>query len=200
MAHVLMPTRRLFVTVFAVFGTIFPPLYASGAPQVTLAWRDTSTNESGFTIERKAETESSYTVIGQVAQNITSYTDAGVITGVRYCYRVRAFNVDEVSGYSNEACRAATDPNTPVPLLVSLLGQGAVNSKPAGISCTPTCEKGFPPGTTVVLTAVPKPGWRFQRWGGDCVAKTGTCSFSLSQRKNVTAIFSQTTAVQSTSP
>jgi|GEM_PF-3288006 len=196
MASVLMPPRRLFIAALAVFNTIFFPLWALAAPQVTLTWRDNSVGEDGFIIQRRAEPAGGYTSLIRVARNTTSYIDTNVISGARYCYRVQAFNVDEVSTYSNEACRAVAEVSSLVSLSVSVVGKGVVNSNPAGISCAPTCEKGFSPGTTVVLTAVPKAGWQFQEWGGSCVGKTTTCSVPLDQSKNVTATFSQITETQ----
>ncbi len=192
MAPVLLPPRRLFIAAFAAFNTILFPLY-TWAAQVTLTWRDNSANEDGFIIERKTDTADGYSPFTRVARNTTSYVDNDVISGVGYCYRVQAFNADEVSSYSNEKCHAATDVSSLVLLSVSIVGQGAVNSKPAGIGCAPTCEKEFSSGTTVVLTAVSKAGWKFQEWGGSCIGKTITCSLPLSQKKNATATFAQTT-------
>ena len=200
MAPVLIPPRRLFIAVLTVFSTVFPSLSASAAPRVTLSWRDNSTNENGFIVERRTDPAGSYAVVGQAARNAISYVDTDVIAGARYCYRVQSFNADGVSPYSNEACSSAGEPSALVSLSISIVGQGAVSSNPAGIACGQTCENEFSVGTTVVLTVVPKPGWQFQGWGGSCVGKTTTCALLLNSGKNVTTTFSQTTVVQPTSP
>ena len=68
--------------------------------QIDLYWVDTSENEDGFVVERKA-TEY-FTVIGRVGANISSFTSAGLFEETEYTYRIRAFNVTGSSGYSNE--------------------------------------------------------------------------------------------------
>ncbi len=70
--------------------------------RIELSWNDNSSNESGFKIERREESQS-FVQIAQVAANVTSYSDAGVSENVAYTYRVRATNNEGDSGYSNEA-------------------------------------------------------------------------------------------------
>jgi hypothetical protein len=82
--------------------TIVPP-----PSQLNLTWQDNSTNESGFQIERKVGAGGSYAQIASVGVNINSYLNTGLVSGTTYCYRVRAANSSEVSGYSNEACATA---------------------------------------------------------------------------------------------
>jgi hypothetical protein len=72
------------------------------AGQVRLQWRESSTNESGFRIERK-EGAGAYREIGTVPANTTTYTDGGLTAGTVYTYRVRAYNPAGTSSYSNEA-------------------------------------------------------------------------------------------------
>jgi hypothetical protein len=73
-------------------------------PKLTVTWQDNSNNEDNFEVERKTGTNGLYVRIVTLAANNNSYADAGVISGATYCYRVRAANSSEVSGYSNEAC------------------------------------------------------------------------------------------------
>ena len=83
------------------------------AASLNLQWSDNSSNESGFKIERKTGTGGSYSQIGTVGANVTSYNDAAIAGGSTYCYRVRAFNGAGDSGYSNDTCASvpAGDPN-----------------------------------------------------------------------------------------
>lgn len=76
---------------------------AVSASQVTLIWRDNSSNESGFQIERKIGS-GSWVQIGVVGTNFTSFTDEDLNPArARHHYRARAYNAAGVSGYSNQA-------------------------------------------------------------------------------------------------
>ncbi|MBN1146187.1 MAG: carboxypeptidase regulatory-like domain-containing protein [Anaerolineales bacterium] len=61
--------------------------------QVSLHWTDESDNESGFRIYRKDCVLCSWTQIGSVGANITSYIDAAVLPLYTYYYKVCAFNI-----------------------------------------------------------------------------------------------------------
>jgi alpha-tubulin suppressor-like RCC1 family protein len=75
---------------------------ASSQSKITLDWRDRSTNEQGFRIERRIGT-GAWTQIGQVGANVTTYVNTGLTAGTTYTYRVLAYNASGASGYSNEA-------------------------------------------------------------------------------------------------
>jgi Chitobiase/beta-hexosaminidase C-terminal domain len=77
---------------------------APSAPKLTLVWKDNSTNENNFSIERKTGTNGTYAQVALVAANTVSYMDTNVSSGVTYCYRVDATNSAGASGYTNEAC------------------------------------------------------------------------------------------------
>jgi hypothetical protein len=95
---------------------------AASASQVALSWTDTSQNESGFKIERRTQT-STYTQIGMVAANITSYTDTGLAAGTVYVYRVSSFNA---AGSAPSSEVTATTPTVPtVPAAAVFLGSDA---------------------------------------------------------------------------
>jgi hypothetical protein len=70
--------------------------------QINLMWNDNSANEDGFKIERSAN-GSSWTQIGTVGPNVTSYASTGLTANKIYYYRVRAHNILGNSGYSNTA-------------------------------------------------------------------------------------------------
>lgn len=85
-----------------------PPTAPSGlavslAPNfISLAWNDNSSNETGFTVERKSDASGSWSQIANTGQNVAAYRDYGVSAGVMYYYRVSALNASGGSGYSNE--------------------------------------------------------------------------------------------------
>jgi len=55
--------------------------------QITLSWRDESTNESEFKIERKIGS-GAFVVVGSTAKDIISFNDINLIPNTIYTYRV----------------------------------------------------------------------------------------------------------------
>ena len=75
--------------------------------RVELAWNDTSDDESGFRIERRATTDTgnadgSFQAIGTAARNAETWTDASVAPETSYGYRIRAQNGAGGSPYTPE--------------------------------------------------------------------------------------------------
>ncbi|HZI87354.1 MAG TPA: fibronectin type III domain-containing protein [Pyrinomonadaceae bacterium] len=71
---------------------------------VVLNWQDVSTNEIQFYVERCQGTGCvSFIGVGASGANITTWTDYNAAAGQSYTYRVRAWNSDGYSGYSNNA-------------------------------------------------------------------------------------------------
>jgi PKD repeat protein len=69
---------------------------------VTLTWTDTSSNETGFHVERAAKTKNpAFSRIASVGANVGTYTRTE--TAGTWIYRVQAFNGVGTSGYSNSA-------------------------------------------------------------------------------------------------
>ena len=75
---------------------------SAGNRRVTLNWVDSSSNETGFKIERSLN-GTTFTQIATVGVNIRTYTNTGLNRGTRYYYRVRAYNANGNSTYSNTA-------------------------------------------------------------------------------------------------
>lgn len=71
------------------------------ASQINLTWTDNATNETGFNIERKTE-DGTYSVIANINQDITNYSDTSLDEDTEYFYRINAFNTFGISDYSNE--------------------------------------------------------------------------------------------------
>ena len=85
--------------------------------RIDLSWKDNSTDEDGFRIERKTGTAGTYAEITTVGVNATSYQDNTASANTPYYYQVRAHNSAGFSAYSNEANATtpavATPPATP---------------------------------------------------------------------------------------
>lgn len=75
---------------------------AASATQVTLSWRDNSSDESGFRIERCTGSGcTNFTQIASVGADVTSTPNTGLARNTVYSYRVRAYNAAGNSAYSN---------------------------------------------------------------------------------------------------
>ncbi len=86
---------------------------------VTLTWKDNSTNENGFTIERSDG--NAYERIDLVGTDIQTYKDENLSNGT-YSYRVRAYNSDSQSSYSNTIQAIIGDIITPPDVIDSCEG------------------------------------------------------------------------------
>jgi hypothetical protein len=97
---------------------------SAAAAQLTLVWSDASNNEAGFRIERRIS-GGSFAQVAVLAANVTSFVDSSVTAGTTYCYRVRAYNQQVVSAYSNEACGApASVPTVTISAATSTATEG----------------------------------------------------------------------------
>lgn len=71
------------------------PLTASTAYRsVTLSWPDNSSGESGYILQRAngaCSSAGTWTDLGPLAADRTSYTDNGLNVGTAYCYRIQSF-------------------------------------------------------------------------------------------------------------
>ncbi len=80
--------------------------------KIQLTWGDNSDNEQGFELQRKEG--SFYEVIADLGEKVTSYDDTNVSLGITYTYRIRAYNDQGYSTFSNES---SATPNIPDPPL-----------------------------------------------------------------------------------
>ena len=76
---------------------------AAGSDRIDLAWTDNSGNEAGFAIQRSPNGSDSWQEIANVADNTTTYTDAGLPPGTTFYYRVSAYNQSGTSDFSPTA-------------------------------------------------------------------------------------------------
>src|SRR5436190_21002161 len=69
---------------------------------VHVTWKDNSTDEDSFEIERKAG-GGAFALLDSIPFDSALYHDAAVSFGTTYTYRVRAKRMTSTSAYSNEA-------------------------------------------------------------------------------------------------
>ena len=84
--------------------------------RIDLTWKDNCSQEGGFAIERSLDGQTGWVQIGNVASNVTFYSDLAVSPASAYYYRVQAYNDMGGSDYSNVAS-AMTPPIVAGPLV-----------------------------------------------------------------------------------
>jgi hypothetical protein len=84
------------------------------ANTVELRWKDNSTDEIGFKVERSFDGVN-FKQIALLVKNAQRFTNSGLPAGKPVYYRIRSYNAVEVSGYSNVASITPTGSSTPVP-------------------------------------------------------------------------------------
>ena|SRR3990167_8256835 len=72
------------------------------ALEIKLQWADNSTNEDGFVVERRLNSDV-WVEIGKTAANVTAFSDSSPVAGKKHAYRILAFNAGGKSAPSNEA-------------------------------------------------------------------------------------------------
>ncbi|MFH1898349.1 MAG: PQQ-binding-like beta-propeller repeat protein [Candidatus Desantisbacteria bacterium] len=83
----------------------------AGEEGIELSWHDNSSNEAGFRIERKQDTQ--FVEIASVPTNNSHYEDKNIGIKTTYIYRVIAYNDIGSSLYSNEAKISTLGPPLP---------------------------------------------------------------------------------------
>lgn len=163
------------------------------AGELTASWIDHSAADAAFAIDRRSQSDPTFTTLTDVPPGVTSYVDSSIVDGVTYCYRVKAFNASGESPYSEEVCAAST-PTSPSSYSLTITkagtGVGTVVSSPAGIVCGSDCAEAYTVGQTVVLVVTPATGSTFVGWSGRC-SGTRPCVVTANRAVEVTATFNQ---------
>lgn len=116
------PNLLLYTAFISAVTPTQPPAAPSGLSvtafdhqQITLAWADNSSDESGFELQRSTDAGVNFTLIANLGANITTYSNTGLEANTRYDYRVRANNSVGFSDFSTPATAttAAAPPDSP---------------------------------------------------------------------------------------
>lgn len=76
---------------------------ANSRSKMTVTWTDNSSFESGFYIDRATSSAGPFTQIAIADANVRTYSDIALAANTAYWYRVRAYNNQYTSDYSNTA-------------------------------------------------------------------------------------------------
>ena len=99
---------------------------AVSTSQIDLTWTDNSGVETGVKIERKTGSSGTWAQIAIVGANVTAYSNTDLTHGTTYYYRVRAYNVNVNSVYSNEAYATT--------LVATLEAPGSLTASPVSVT------------------------------------------------------------------
>ena len=118
----------------------------TSSSSASLTWTDNSTNEDGFKIERKT-INGTYSLVGSVGENVTTYNDATLTPGTSYIYRIFSYNKGGNSiTYSNEATATTyniptlnTSPIYSITALTAVCGGKNVNDNGSAITARGIC-------------------------------------------------------------
>lgn len=107
------PGRNYWVDVLyepAAMGPVGRPIVnpINWTANVTLAWKDNSTNEDGFEVEQSLDGPGAFTKIAAVPANVVTYSVQAMPFLRVHCWRVRACNTAGCSGYTNTVCGRVT--------------------------------------------------------------------------------------------
>ena len=124
---------------------------AVSTSQINLTWTDTSSNETGFIVERSASSGGTYASIATLGSNVTTYSNTGLSASTTYYYRVCATNSAGNSAYSNTASAATLDLPSVIPAAPA--GLSAVSASSSQINLTWTDNSSDETGFTVQRAA-----------------------------------------------
>src|SRR5204862_18783 len=116
---------------------------------INLAWTDNANAEVGFKIERATALAGPFTQIATNAASDTTYPDTGLAANTTYWYRVRTYNANGNSLYSN----TASSPTGNAPPILGAIGNKTVASgQPLAFTATATDPNAPAPVTTTWQT------------------------------------------------
>jgi hypothetical protein len=112
--------------------------------QINLTWVDTSTNETGFNVERATATAGPWTTIATTGSNVVAYSSTGLASSTTYYFRVRSFNTAGSSAYT-PVVTATTQTTATLPAAPTGLSATGISTSQINLTWTDnsTNEQGF---------------------------------------------------------
>jgi len=95
--------------------------------QINLSWTDASTTETGFRIERSTTSGTGFTLVTNVAANVTSFSNTGLSSNTTYYYRIRAFNGSINSSFTAQVTTTTSAPAAPTNLVAIAASATQIN-------------------------------------------------------------------------
>lgn len=168
------------------FRYMLRPMQVSSAVDdmiVVLTWTDLSDKEDGFILER-ADGDGDFVEIAQLDADTETYTDNTIDAYGLYTYRLKAYNAEMETCFTDGLEVDVADPNPPYySVNVNVEGSGNVIMNPD--------EEAYLTGSDVVLLATAEEGWEFESWGGDVVSTENPLEIKVEEEKNILATFSK---------
>ena len=115
---------------------------ALSSKRIDLTWKDRSTDETGFRIERSMSSSTGFSVVATTGANVISYSDSTLSPLVHYYYRVGAINAGGSSTFTNEATALTLDAPPASPTSAGAVAQSATIIKLTWTDAS-TNETGF---------------------------------------------------------
>ena len=166
---------------------------AVSSSEIDLGWKDNSSNETGFKIERKTGACASANTWLQFATkgaNVKTHTNTGLTANTTYSYRIKAYNTAGYSAYSN--CASAKtgidgSPNAPTNLSATSMSASQIKLTWTDNSTDETGfkiyrKKGAEPW--VLLTTTAAGAVSYSDAGADYNTTTTTYSYYVKACKN----------------
>ncbi|MBN1674114.1 MAG: fibronectin type III domain-containing protein [Kiritimatiellae bacterium] len=104
---------------------------AVSTTQIDLTWEDKSSDEDGFKIDRRQSGETAWVRITTTGANETAHNDTGLPAATKYYYKVKAYNANGNSPYSEMAddttLGAAPVPDPPSNLLANAVSSSRID-------------------------------------------------------------------------
>ncbi|MDO8479298.1 MAG: Ig-like domain-containing protein, partial [Candidatus Rokubacteria bacterium] len=97
------------------------------AAPLTVTWVNNAPDAAGFSVERSTGGAAAFAEIARTGAAVTTYVDSSVTDTTTYCYRVRAFNQNGYSDYSNTACSGSPSNITPPTVSITAPTGGTVS-------------------------------------------------------------------------
>ncbi len=90
---------------FGAYGVVEKPtdirLLSNQIGRVSIGWNDNSNNEEGFIVERGTGNPINFSIIGNVNEDSTEFTDENILDNKTYYYRIKSFYPLGESNYSD---------------------------------------------------------------------------------------------------